>query len=128
MAILILILFLALLAAIAALILASGNPSVIPVHFLSWSFNSSLTPLMLGSFVVGLLLGWLITVPGSIKKSLTIGGHKKKIEGLEKQLASKTYNLPKVDDAAIQATKTEQPAPTPPAAPPAAPPSPTEPQ
>ena len=116
MAILVLILFLALLAAVAAVILATGNPGVIPVHFLTWNLNSSLTPLMLGSFGVGVLLGWLLTVPGSIKNSLTIAGNKKKIEGLEKQLAAKTYSLPAVDNATIQAaqSKVEPPAPTPP--------------
>lgn len=121
MVILILVLFLALLAAIAALILASGNPNVIPVHFLSWSFNSSLTPLMLGSLGVGVLLGWLLTVPGSIKNGLALAGNKKKIEGLEKQLAAKTYSLPTVDDARIQAAKAAQQPTTPP------PPDPTEP-
>jgi uncharacterized membrane protein YciS (DUF1049 family) len=117
MAILILILLLALLAAIAAMILAFGNPGVITVNFLSWSFSSSLALLVLASFGLGMLLGWLITVPGSIKNSLTLAGNKKKIEGLEKQLASKTYNLPTVDNAAIraaQAAKPEPPTTTPP--------------
>ncbi len=114
MAILILILFLALLVAVAALILASSNAGALTVNFMMWSFTSSLTPLMLASFGVGLLLGWLLTVPGAIKKSLILSGSKKKIEGLEKQLASKTYNLPKVDDAAIQASKAEPSTPTPP--------------
>lgn len=116
MAILILILFLALLAAVAAVILGSSNPNPITVYFLSWSINSSLMPLMLGSLGVGALLGWLITVPGSIKKSLALAGSKKKIEGLEKQLAAKTYSLPTVDDARIQAAqaKIEQPIVTPP--------------
>jgi uncharacterized integral membrane protein len=57
MAILILILFLALLAAIAAVILAFYNPNAITVAFLSWSFSSSLAPMMLASFGVGALLG-----------------------------------------------------------------------
>jgi uncharacterized membrane protein YciS (DUF1049 family) len=117
MAILILILFLALLVAVAALILASSNPNAINVAFLTWSFTSSLTPLMLVSFVVGLLLGWLVAIPGSIRKSITIAGHKKKIEGLEKQLAAKTYSLPAVDDARIQAAKAEQAVTTPPSPP-----------
>jgi putative membrane protein len=103
MAILILILLLALLAAIAAVVLAFGNPGVITVHFLTWNFDSSLALLLLASFGLGVVLGWLLTVPSSIKKSLTIAGHKKKIDNLEKQVAAKTYNLPKVDDAAIQA-------------------------
>jgi uncharacterized membrane protein YciS (DUF1049 family) len=89
MAILILTLVLALLAAIAAVIFAMGNPGVISVHFLSWSFDSSLTPLLLAAFVLGLILGWLITLPASIKKSLTIAGNKRKTENLEKQLPRK---------------------------------------
>lgn len=123
MAILVLILFLALLAAIVAVILAFSNPDAITVKFLmdDWRFTSSLAPLMLASFGVGALLGWLITVPSSIAKSLALAGNKKKIESLEKQLASKTYNLPKVDDAMIQAAQAKA---EPPAAPP--PPDPTD--
>ncbi len=86
MAILILTLVLALLAAIAAVIFAMGNPGVIPVHFLSWSFDSSLTPLLLAAFALGLILGRLITIPASIRNSFTIAGHKRKAEKLEKQL------------------------------------------
>jgi uncharacterized membrane protein YciS (DUF1049 family) len=86
MAIFIVTLVLALLAAITAVVFAIGNPGVISVHFLSWSFDSSLTPLLLAAFALGLLLGWLITVPASIKKSLSIAGHKRKSESLEKQL------------------------------------------
>ena len=107
MAILILILILALLAAVAAVILAFGNPGVITVHFLTWNFDSSLALLLLASFGLGVVLGWLLTLPASIKKSFTIGQNKKQIEKLEKQLASKTYNLPKVDDEVIAASKAE---------------------
>ncbi|MBN1427438.1 MAG: LapA family protein [Anaerolineae bacterium] len=106
MAILIIILFLALLVAIATVILALYNSEIITVSFLAWSFQSSLAVLLLTSFGAGGLVGWLITLPSSIKKSLTISGNKKKIENLEKQLSSKTYNLPKVDDEVIQSTNT----------------------
>lgn len=89
MVILILALVLALLAAIGAVVFAVGNPGVIPVHFLSWSFDSSLTPLLLAAFALGLLLGVLITIPASIRKSFTIAGHKRETENLEKQIPSK---------------------------------------
>jgi uncharacterized integral membrane protein len=71
------ILVLALLAAIATVIFALGNSGVVTVHFLKWSFDSSLTLLMLAPFALGLLLGWLVTVPTQIKKSLTIRANKK---------------------------------------------------
>ncbi|MBN1311813.1 MAG: LapA family protein [Anaerolineae bacterium] len=109
MAILILILILALLAAVAAVLLALYNPNAITVTFVSWSFESSLAAIVLASFGIGALLGWLLTVPGSIKKSFSIAQSNKKIDQLEKQLATKTYNLPKVDDEAIQAAKENQP-------------------
>jgi len=107
MAILIIVLILALLVAIAGMILAFNNPGIITVKFLTWSFESSLAVLSLASLGLGVVVGWLLTVPGSIKKSLTIGQNKKKIDQLEKQLASKTYNLPKVDDEAIAASRAE---------------------
>jgi uncharacterized membrane protein YciS (DUF1049 family) len=86
MVILISSLVLALLAVSAAVILAMGNPGIITVHFLSWSFNSSLTPLLLAAFILGLSLGWLITIPTSIRKSFTIAGQKRKTKKLKEQL------------------------------------------
>jgi uncharacterized integral membrane protein len=89
MVILILTLVLALLAAIGAVIFAVGNPAAISVHFLSWSFDSSPTPLLLAAFAFGLILGWLITIPASIRKSFTIAGHKRETKNLEKQMPPK---------------------------------------
>ena len=86
MAILVLTLVLVLMAAIAAVLFAMGNPGFISVHFLSWSFDSSLTALLLAAFALGLILGWLITIPASIRKSFTIAGQKRKSASLEKQL------------------------------------------
>lgn len=86
MVILILSLVLALLAVSAAVIFAMGNPGVITVHFLSWSFESSLTALLLAALILGLVLGWLITIPTSIKKSFTIAGQKRDAKRLEKRL------------------------------------------
>jgi hypothetical protein len=77
MAILILTLVLALLAAIGAVIFAIGNSGVIPVHFLFSGFDSSLTPLLLAAFALGLILGVLITIPASIRKSCAIAGNNK---------------------------------------------------
>lgn len=89
MVILILSLVLALLAVSAAVIFAMGNPGVITVHFLSWSFESSLTTLLLAALVLGMLLGWLITIPTSIRKSFTIAGQKRNTKRLEEQLPPK---------------------------------------
>lgn len=89
MVILILSLVLALLAVSAAVIFAMGNPGVITVHFLSWSFESSLTTLLLVALVLGMLLGWLITIPTSIRKSFTIAGQKRNTKRLEEQLPPK---------------------------------------
>jgi uncharacterized membrane protein YciS (DUF1049 family) len=90
MVILILTLVLALLAAIGAVIFAVGNPGVISVHFLSWSFDSSLTPLLLAAFALGLILGVLITLPASIRKSFTIAGNRRRTESLKKQIPPKS--------------------------------------
>jgi uncharacterized integral membrane protein len=83
---LILALVLALLAAIGTVIFAVGNPGTVAVHFLSWSFDSSLTPLLLAAFALGLLLGALIIIPASIRKSFTIAANKRETESPEKQI------------------------------------------
>jgi uncharacterized integral membrane protein len=75
------LLVLALLAAIATVIFALGNSGVVTVHFLQWSFDSSLTLLMLAPFALGLLLGWLVTVPTQIKNRLTIASNNKRTSG-----------------------------------------------
>jgi lipopolysaccharide assembly protein A len=80
---LIVILVLALLAAITTVIFALGNPGIVSVQFLKWSFDSSLTVLMLAPFVLGLLLGWLVGVPTLIKHTLTIASNKKKVSKYE---------------------------------------------
>jgi uncharacterized membrane protein YciS (DUF1049 family) len=102
MAALILILILMVIVAAAAVIFALGNPETISVHFLSWSVKTPMTLVVLVPLAAGLLMGWLLTVPGSIKRGITIAGLKKKVETLEKSLAaqapapaSKTTEMPK---------------------------------
>ena len=92
---LIVILVLALLAAIVTVIFALGNPGVVTVQFLKWSFESSLTLLMLAPFALGLLFGWLISVPTLVRKSLTLAATKKQISESSPELTdlSSTDNL-----------------------------------
>jgi putative membrane protein len=83
---LIVFLVLALLAAVTTVIFALGNPGVVTVQFLKWNFDSSLTLLMLAPFAVGLLLGWLISVPTQIRKTLTIASNRKQISASNQEL------------------------------------------
>ncbi len=72
------ILVLALIAAIATVIFALGNPGIVSVHFLKWSFDSSLTLLMLAPFALGLILGWLFGILTAIRRRLTVAASQKR--------------------------------------------------
>src|SRR5687768_4486995 len=82
----IVILVLALVAAIATVIFALGNSGIVTVNFLQWSFDSSLTLLMLAPLILGFLLGWLVSVPASIRHMLTVSANSKQANDYESKM------------------------------------------
>jgi lipopolysaccharide assembly protein A len=83
---LILTLVIALAFAILAVIFALANPVIVTMSFLGREVEGSLALFILLGVVIGVVMGMLVMVPGTIKHSLELRNHRKRIDGLEKSL------------------------------------------
>ncbi len=76
----------ALLIAVVAVIFALQNTYAVTVTLFIWNFQGSLALVLLGALAVGLLIGLLAALPGLVRGRVTIGGHRKKLTVMEKDL------------------------------------------
>ena len=100
-------LILALAFAVVAVIFALGNTTEVTVIFMSWQVTESLALVLLVAVALGILIGVLLMLPGTIKRSLALSGEKKKLKGTEKELdkhKSKVTEL-KEKERAVAAAK-----------------------
>ena len=100
-------LILALAFAVVAVIFALGNPTEVTVTFMNWQVTESLALVLLVAVALGILIGVLLMLPGTIKRSLALSGEKKKLKGTEKELdkhKSKVTEL-KEKERAVAAAK-----------------------
>lgn len=74
------------LAVIAAVLVALGNPGIVSVNFLNWSFDSSLTAVLLAAFMLGLMLGWLLGIFTAIRRTLTFAASKQRMDDYQEKL------------------------------------------
>ena len=79
-------LILALAFAIVAVIFALENPMIVTVSLLGREVEGSLALFILLAVIIGVIIGMLVMVPGTIKRTLELRNHRKKIGGLEKSL------------------------------------------
>ena len=79
-------LILALAFAIVAVIFALENPMIVTVSFLGREVEGSLALFILLAVIIGVIIGMLVMVPGTIKHTLDLRSHRKRIDGLEKSL------------------------------------------
>ncbi|MFN3742131.1 MAG: lipopolysaccharide assembly LapA domain-containing protein [Anaerolineales bacterium] len=82
----ILALVLALAFAILAVIFALQNPMVVTVSFLTYKGEWPLALLILVSVGVGILIGILVMLPGTLRRAWTVGSLRRKVSDLEKAL------------------------------------------
>jgi lipopolysaccharide assembly protein A len=68
-----------------AIIFALQNIVGVTVTFLVWNFQGSLALVLLISVTVGVLISLLASLPGMIRRRLTISSQKKKLTTLEKE-------------------------------------------
>ncbi len=68
-------------------IFAIQNAAPVTVKFLLWEFESSLAVLIIIAMLAGMLLVFLLSIPGRIKRRKEIYDRQKKIKELEKKLA-----------------------------------------
>lgn len=89
----VLALILALAFAILAVIFALQNPTVVTVAFLSYRGEWALALLILISVGVGILIGVLVMLPGTLRRAWTVGSLRRKVSELEKSLEEQKAKL-----------------------------------
>ncbi len=77
---------LALLIAIAIVVFALQNSSIITISFLAFHYNGSLALTLIIVFTLGLLAGILISIPSLLKKSSQLREHKRRVRQLEETM------------------------------------------
>ncbi|HBA90588.1 MAG TPA: hypothetical protein DCZ08_02045 [Anaerolineaceae bacterium] len=80
------LLVLALFIAIVAVIFALQNTAAVTVSFFVWQFHESLALVLLLTVILGVLIGILTILPGSIRSKWRISSQRKKVDILEKAL------------------------------------------
>jgi uncharacterized integral membrane protein len=79
-------LILALLLALVVTIFAVQNNAPVDISFIAWKTQGSLALVLIITFAMGILIGLLVSTPGSIKRRIQFADLKKHIQSLEKEL------------------------------------------
>ncbi|TNF56163.1 LapA family protein [bacterium] len=79
-------LFLALILALMLMVFSFQNPDVIPLKFVKWEYQGSLTLILVVSFAAGMLAGIFSLIPPWWRKAKTSRLQKKRIQELEREL------------------------------------------
>lgn len=98
-------LILALLIALVAVVFALQNLIPVTVTFLAWDFNASLALVILITLLLGVLIGYLATVPGAIRGKIAANAQKKKWQAAEDNSAKMQM---RIDEAEKRVANAEQ--------------------
>ena len=90
-------LILALIFAILAVIFATQNPEVVRLSFYGFNVDGSLAVIILVSLGIGVIIGGLIVMPGSIRRGIELRNQLKKVGGLEKSLEEQKDKIAKAE-------------------------------
>lgn len=104
-----LLLILALIIAVIAVIFALQNTAAVSVSFFVWQFNQSLALVLLLAAFVGVIIGLLTILPGSIKTRWQLAARNKKIASLEKEIEELKEKLASTEQQ-LQALQVSTPA------------------
>ncbi len=80
-------LILALLLALVVTLFAAQNNAQIDIAFLVWRVRGSLALVLFATLALGVVIGLLVSLPSTIRKSLQAAEWKKTARALEKKLA-----------------------------------------
>jgi uncharacterized integral membrane protein len=83
-------LLLALILALVLMVFSLQNPDVIPLKFVQWEYQGSLTVILVISFAAGMLAGIFSLIPPWWRKAKTGRSQKKRIQELERELLDVT--------------------------------------
>ena len=81
-------LILALLLAIIVTIFAVQNNEPVDVSFLTFELNGSLALVLMITLTLGIIIGLLVSAPASLRRRMEIGGLKKNVRQMEKDLTT----------------------------------------
>jgi len=85
---------LALLIAIAIVVFALQNSSMITISFLAFHYNGSLALTLIIVFTLGLLSGILISIPSLLRKGSQLREHKRRVRQLEETMVKGPVSSP----------------------------------
>ena len=97
----------ALVIATVAVIFAVQNTITVTIVFMAWKFTGSLSLVLLATLAIGTVIGLLWLAPSSIKNTIAVSSHRKRIGALEKLL----------DEHRQKVAELQKPKPEPPPAP-----------
>lgn len=83
----------ALIVSIFAVVFALQNPTMVQLHFMSWTFEQPLALFLLIAMAVGALIISLLTIPGWLKTRQMRSKHRKEMAELEDNLSKYRSNL-----------------------------------
>ena len=78
----------ALILAILVTVFAVQNNQPITISFLFWSIEGSLALVLMITLVLGIAIGLLLMVPGSVRNRLQVGDLQRSVQSLEQENAS----------------------------------------
>ena len=104
-------LILALLLALVVTIFAVQNNASVDISFIAWKTTGSLALVLMITFALGILLGLLVSTPGSIRRRRQFADLKKQLQSLEKELeeAFKPTDLTPEKSPALETSPEEKP-------------------
>ena len=104
-------LILALLLALVVTIFAVQNNEPTNITFIAWKTEGSLALVLMITFAMGILIGLLVSTPGSIKRRLQFADLKKHLQSLEKELeeAFKPSEIAPEEKPTTETTSEEKP-------------------
>ena len=92
----VLTLILALAFAILAVIFALENPVIVTMSFFGRAVEGSLALFILLGVILGVIIGMLVMMPGTVRHSLELRNHRRRIGDLEKSLDEQKGQIAKV--------------------------------
>jgi uncharacterized integral membrane protein len=84
----------ALILALLVTVFAVQNNQPTPISFLFWSIEGSLALVLMITLVLGIVIGVLLMVPGSVRNRLQVGDLQRSVHSLEQEVASQAAAVP----------------------------------
>ena len=84
----------ALVLALVVTVFAVQNNQPITISFLFWSIEGSLALVLMITLVLGIVIGVMLMLPGSVRTRLQVGGLRRTVRNLEDEQASPAPGTP----------------------------------